>query len=40
MTVRVPKKFICRYCKVEVLSREDKRAVLGKEHAKWCRRHK
>lgn len=33
-----PKKYICKYCKVEVVSRADTRAILGKEHNKHCRR--
>jgi len=34
------KKYVCKYCKVEVMGPHDFRAVLGKEHAKHCRRHK
>jgi hypothetical protein len=33
-------KFICKFCKVEVLSRYDKRAVLGKSHKRGCPRHR
>ena len=32
------KKLICKYCKVEVVSKTDLRAVLGKEHKKCCPR--
>lgn len=31
-------KFICKYCKVEVVSRENPEPVLGKEHGKHCPR--
>lgn len=30
----------CKFCKVRVISKQDTRAVLGKEHAKRCRRRK
>lgn len=35
-----PKKhpFICKWCKVPVVSRADTRAILGREHSKHCRR--
>lgn len=32
------KKFICKYCKVQVLGREDFRPILGKVHLKHCKR--
>lgn len=32
------KKFICRECKVQVVSRENKKAIYGKEHGKHCSR--
>lgn len=31
-------KFICKICKVEVVGRYNKKAILGKEHAKNCPR--
>jgi hypothetical protein len=34
------KVYRCKYCKVAVISRTDFRAILGKEHAKHCPRHK
>ena len=33
-------KVICKHCKVEVMSRTDHTAILGKEHKKSCPRHK
>jgi hypothetical protein len=32
------KKYICKYCKVEVRSKTNLRAVLGQEHGKHCPR--
>jgi hypothetical protein len=32
------KKFVCKYCKVQVVSQYDTRAILGHEHKKSCRR--
>lgn len=29
---------ICKHCKVDVISKTDTRAVLGKEHGKHCPR--
>lgn len=34
------KKLICKYCKVEVVSKEEPRAVLGREHKKCCPRRR
>lgn len=38
--MNVPKLYRCKYCRVPVISKYDTRAVLGKEHAKHCRRNK
>lgn len=36
-----PKKtYRCKYCKVPVMGASDFRAILGKTHAKYCRRNK
>jgi hypothetical protein len=32
------KKYICKICKVQVVSKTDHRAILGKVHLKHCRR--
>lgn len=35
------KGFVCKYCHVEIISRTDTRAILGREHKKSCiRRNK
>lgn len=31
-------KFVCKHCKVQVVSREDHHAILGREHKAWCPR--
>lgn len=33
-------KFVCRHCKVQVVSRRDTRPILGKEHKPSCLRRK
>jgi hypothetical protein len=38
-TPKIKHPFICKKCKVPVISRSDTRAILGKEHAKWCPRY-
>jgi uncharacterized protein YlaI len=40
MTPEPIRVYRCKYCKVRVVSKQDTRAVLGKEHAKHCRRRK
>lgn len=40
MTGTVPKLYRCKYCGVRVISKTDTRAILGKTHAKRCRRNK
>lgn len=32
------KKYICKYCKVEIKSKQNVRAILGQEHGKNCPR--
>jgi hypothetical protein len=32
------KKYICKHCKVQVVSKFDTRPVLGREHGKHCPR--
>lgn len=32
------KKYVCRHCKVQVISKTDTHAVLGKEHKTSCPR--
>jgi hypothetical protein len=34
------KKFVCRHCHVEVISKNDFRPKLGKTHAKKCPRRR
>lgn len=34
------KRYVCKFCKIPVVSQADTRAVLGKEHKKCCPRHK
>ena len=34
-----PTKLVCRFCHVDVVSREDLRPILGRSHAKSCPRH-
>lgn len=36
----VKKKFVCRHCKVEVVSKEKPVPVLGKQHKKSCPRRR
>lgn len=37
-TIQNIKKYVCKHCKVEVVSPTNTRAVLGREHAKKCPR--
>lgn len=32
--------YLCRHCKVQLVSPSDKRAILGKEHKKGCPRRR
>lgn len=32
------KKFICKHCKVQVISKTNKKAIWGKSHGKHCPR--
>lgn len=32
------KKYICKHCKTEVVSKTDSRAILGRVHGKHCPR--
>ena len=32
------KRYICKHCKVDVVSKENKKAVWGQEHGKHCPR--
>lgn len=36
--LREPKKFICKHCKVEVISKSDFRPVMLKQHKSSCPR--
>lgn len=38
MTIEDLKVYRCKFCKVQVVSPQDTRAILGKEHGKHCRR--
>lgn len=33
-------KYVCKHCKVSVISKNDARAVLGKTHKKGCPRRR
>lgn len=32
------KKYLCKFCHVPVVSKTNKKAVIGREHGKHCRR--
>lgn len=35
---KVKHPFICKFCHVPVISRSDRRAIIGREHGKHCPR--
>jgi len=36
----IPQIFLCRFCKVQVVDKNDFRPILGRNHKKSCPRHK
>lgn len=39
MAQKHPTGKVCKFCKVDVISKTDTRAILGQEHKKSCPRH-